>query len=63
MGRQYIDAIWLLPIIVTVFILWVTFRLGIEVGRDQVKKEIRARRRTAQSEEPRSNVIPLVDHQ
>jgi len=62
MGRQYIDAIWLIPIIVSVFIIWLAFRLGIEVGRDQVQQEIRAKRRTAQPETPRSNVTPLHDN-
>lgn len=46
MGNQYIDAIWLVPIVGLTALVWLVFRLGIEVGRDQVQQEIKAKRRS-----------------
>jgi hypothetical protein len=44
MGNQYLDAIWLIPIGGLTALIWLVFRLGIEVGRDQVRQEIKAAR-------------------
>ena len=62
MGNQYIDAIWLLPIAFIIVVGWFMYRLGIEVGKDEARKEARAaaqRRHPASRPITGSNVVSI----
>jgi hypothetical protein len=62
MGKQYLDIWWVLLIATMVFVPWLAYRLGIEVGRDQMRREIskRARRvRALADRQHYSNVTPI----
>lgn len=56
MGNQFIDAIWLIPIVGLTAIMWVVFRLGVEVGRDQVRQEIKAARKRVVKQRTAANL-------
>jgi hypothetical protein len=57
-----LDIIYVIPVVIVVGIIWLVYRLGIEVGRVMQQNEDRARRAGArQRAAVRSNVTPLFD--
>lgn len=62
MGNQYLDISWALAIAAMVIVPWLAYKVGIEVGRDQMRREVakRARRvRAMQDQQYYSNVTPI----
>jgi len=59
---MYIDAIWLIPTVVTTAVILLAFRLGVEVGKDHERRLQRAKDRHPAGSDLRSttgNVIHI----
>lgn len=62
MGNQYLDIIYVIPVVIITAIICFAFHLGVEVGKDQQRRLQRARdRHPAGSDLTYStgNVIPI----